>query len=112
MACLPSGDQNTQRPIGMDAADDEPSATDVSMDTSSEPAQDSDSTAQKSRLFLRKFDVQVTEDVVYGQGLAHAEWRGRWHAYRPAFGHLSADSENPSMPVVVFIHGEALRGVL
>ena len=114
MACLPSGDQNTQRSSGMDTEGEEPSTTGVSaVDTSSEPAPDSDATAQVSSVFSSAtFDVQVTEDVVYGQGLAHAEWRAGdgmpidllLDIYQPI-------RENPSnMPVVVLIHGGGFKG--
>ncbi|MEM8922690.1 MAG: alpha/beta hydrolase [Actinomycetota bacterium] len=57
------------------------------------------------------FEVQVTEDVVYGQGLTHDDWSGT----NPQMRNLTLDVYQPlrddatAMPVVVMIHGGGFR---
>ena len=58
------------------------------------------------------FEVEVTEDLVYAQGLAHADWRSAdsmpmdllLDVYQPV------RDNPPKMPVIVFIHGGGFRG--
>ena len=58
------------------------------------------------------FEVEVTEDVVFAQGLTHSDWRTSdgtpmdllLDVYRPV------RTEAPKMPVVVFIHGGSFMG--
>ena len=58
------------------------------------------------------FDVEVTEDLVYAQGLVHADWRSAesmpmdllLDVYQPV------RDNPPKMPVIVFIHGGGFRG--
>ncbi len=58
------------------------------------------------------FEVEVTEDVVFAQGMAHPEWGSEegmpidlvLDVYQPV-------RENPpAMPVIVFIHGGGFKG--
>jgi len=58
------------------------------------------------------FEVEVTEDLVYAQGLRHSEWRTEdvtpmdllLDVYQPV------RDNPPAMPVIVFIHGGGFRG--
>ena len=58
------------------------------------------------------FDVEVTEDVIYAQGLVHADWRSAesmpmdllLDVYQPV------RDNPPKMPVIVFIRGGAFQG--
>ena len=58
------------------------------------------------------FDVEVTEDVVYAQGLTHSDWSEAdgvpmdllLDVYKPI------RANPPKMPVIVFIHGGGFKG--
>lgn len=57
------------------------------------------------------FDVEVTEDVVFAQGLTHSDWSGTngvpihlvLDVYKPI------RDNPPKMPVVVLIHGGGFK---